>query len=404
YSESIRSLPYNINVNKWSIQYLYTYIKNVIEYNSHMLKTNNSFLQDEEIEPPRIASMFWEWPILLRGLRMNTYINKDIKNYNTSSTDINNKVSYRMFYMFGNPFVWYLSLICIILTVIVLIEKYQYNSINGVTVYKCGTFYYMSYNQKVYKVIDQYKMCDFIGESIDDFVGDFVGESIEESIEESVGDLNCKDDHLNDCKNDHLNDCKVGFVEVYSNLNTEYSDHTKDKHTTTNDSLKVYMMFTLCGYLCHFLPFLFVKRVTYFHHYFPALVFKVMSVSGILQVIYDWACSYYGDVQEDPNGKNGVTQLNGKNGVTQSNGKNSEIQLNGKNSEIQLNGKNSVTHNTDNKNQHTIVRRWFNILLLLILLVSFLSFSMFRKCVYGFKDYSEMWDIMDNWDYIERGD
>lgn len=77
---------------------------NIVEHNALMYVTNKSFVQDDDLEPIRIVSQAYEWPILRRGLRMCSWSNENIK-----------------FYMFGNPFSWYLSLICVLIAPTVLL-------------------------------------------------------------------------------------------------------------------------------------------------------------------------------------------------------------------------------------------------------------------------------------------
>ncbi|ADM11123.1 dolichyl-phosphate-mannose-protein O-mannosyl transferase [Encephalitozoon intestinalis ATCC 50506] len=45
-----------------------------------------------------------------------------------------------------------------------------------------------------------------------------------------------------------------------------------------------YMVFlSCCGWLLHYIPFFFVKRVLYFHHYYPALFFALFSLCYIMK-------------------------------------------------------------------------------------------------------------------------
>jgi dolichyl-phosphate-mannose-protein mannosyltransferase len=41
------------------------------------------------------------------------------------------------------------------------------------------------------------------------------------------------------------------------------------------------------GYLLHFLPFFFVERTLFLHHYLPAFVFKVLLTAATLDHMYD---------------------------------------------------------------------------------------------------------------------
>ena len=40
------------------------------------------------------------------------------------------------------------------------------------------------------------------------------------------------------------------------------------------------------GYLIHFLPFLFVERTLFLHHYLPAFVFKVLLSAATIEHIH----------------------------------------------------------------------------------------------------------------------
>ncbi|TBU12559.1 dolichyl-phosphate-mannose-protein mannosyltransferase [Hamiltosporidium tvaerminnensis] len=53
------------------------------------------------------------------------------------------------------------------------------------------------------------------------------------------------------------------------------------RHNIARDYLCIYL-FT-GGWLLHYIPFFFVGRVLYFHHYFPALFFSILSTSYVLQ-------------------------------------------------------------------------------------------------------------------------
>ncbi|ELQ73955.1 Dolichyl-phosphate-mannose:protein O-mannosyl transferase [Trachipleistophora hominis] len=79
---------------------------NIVEHNALMYITNKSFVQDDDLEPIRIVSQAYEWPILRRGLRMCSWSDENVK-----------------FYMFGNPFSWYLSLACVLAAPTVLLCK-----------------------------------------------------------------------------------------------------------------------------------------------------------------------------------------------------------------------------------------------------------------------------------------
>lgn len=42
----------------------------------------------------------------------------------------------------------------------------------------------------------------------------------------------------------------------------------------------------LSGYFLHFLPFVFVERNLFLHHYLPAFVFKVLLTAAMIDHIY----------------------------------------------------------------------------------------------------------------------
>lgn len=141
--------------------------KFIYDYNVNMFNVNKSFLQSEDEEPQIIVSKPYEWFILKRGMRVNTWKGDDYK-----------------FYFFGNPLTWYLSSICVLLSPIIL-------------TFKC--------------------------------------------IE-----LRRKKMHLNSLKNDFF------IVFLASG-----------------------------GWFIHYFPFFYIKRVLYFHHYYPCLFFALFSIAYI---------------------------------------------------------------------------------------------------------------------------
>lgn len=147
----------------------YSFLKKLAEHNMAMFATNASFVQDEDLEPERIVSRPYEWFILRRGLRM------------TAWGDTNEK-----FYMFGNPFTWYLSSICVVSAPMALLAK-------------------------VIKRKRRRRSLKFLR--------------------------------------------RDGFL----------------------------VFLTSCGWLLHYVPFFFVGRVLYFHHYYPALFFALFSVCYFLK-------------------------------------------------------------------------------------------------------------------------
>lgn len=102
------------NVEYKEIRNLRTnFLKHVIELNHAMYNTNKSLVQEKNLEPVRIVSKPYEWFIMRRGLRMNSWDDDSIK-----------------FYMFGNPVVWYLSSICVLLSPLILLFKVIRNGRN----------------------------------------------------------------------------------------------------------------------------------------------------------------------------------------------------------------------------------------------------------------------------------
>ncbi|KAF9762818.1 Dolichyl-phosphate-mannose--protein mannosyltransferase 6 [Nosema granulosis] len=147
------------------------FFRNLIEHNIVMYKTNKSFVQDDDLEQERIVSKPYEWPILRRGLRMCSWDDKHLK-----------------FYMFGNPLVWYTSLICVLVAPIKFILRILKAKRNGT---------------------------------------------------------------------------KIKF--------------------TKNEGFEIFL--TLGGWLFHYIPFFFVGRVLYFHHYYPALFFSMFSIAYVTKKI-----------------------------------------------------------------------------------------------------------------------
>lgn len=82
------------------------FLKNFIEHNKAMFITNQSFKQDDDLEPDRIVSRPHEWFLLRRGLRMCAW-DKTAKK----------------FYMFGNPILWYSAGISVFAAPLVLLSK-----------------------------------------------------------------------------------------------------------------------------------------------------------------------------------------------------------------------------------------------------------------------------------------
>lgn len=141
------------------------FIKNFIEHNIVMYKTNKSFVQDDDLEPERIVSKPYEWPILRRGLRMCSWDDKHLK-----------------FYMFGNPLIWYTATLCVLL---------------------------------------------------------------------------------------------APFRFIFRILKAKRKG--KDLRFTKGEGFEIFL--SLGGWIFHYIPFFFVGRVLYFHHYYPALFFSMFSIA-----------------------------------------------------------------------------------------------------------------------------
>lgn len=75
------------------------------EHHRVMVSTNNSFVQNPDLEPDRIISKAYEWPILWRGLRMSQWGEK------------------HKFYMFMNPLILYGSTLGLIAAPIAVIWR-----------------------------------------------------------------------------------------------------------------------------------------------------------------------------------------------------------------------------------------------------------------------------------------
>lgn len=73
-----------------------------VEHQALMFVTNKSFVQDPDLEPERIVSKPYEWPLLTRGLRMSQWH------------------EHHKFYMFMNPLILYATTFSILLAPVVL--------------------------------------------------------------------------------------------------------------------------------------------------------------------------------------------------------------------------------------------------------------------------------------------
>ncbi|KCZ77272.1 hypothetical protein H311_01719, partial [Anncaliia algerae PRA109] len=164
-NQSLWNIEKNENFSEKNIHYAevfnlkFQFFTHFLELNKTMFRVNSSFIQDNDLEPQRIVSSPKEWIFLRRGLRMVSWDD-----------------SRKKFYMFGNPFIWLISSICVLISPIVYL-----------------------FSRKKQK----------------------------------------------------------------------------------NDSFEFYLCFF--GYICHYLPFFFIGRVLYFHHYFPAMLFSTLSIGYVLK-------------------------------------------------------------------------------------------------------------------------
>lgn len=139
-----------------------SFLKDFIQLQRSMAASNNALTPDPS-KNDSIASSWWEWPLMLGGIRMSGWSS-----------------SVRRYYMFGNPFVIWFTTICLplyIITLIVFLFKWKHQTLT----------------------LDEYSLWKLF---------------------------------------------MTGVVP-------------------------------LLGYVFHYLPFILMGRVTYFHHYMPALYFAI---------------------------------------------------------------------------------------------------------------------------------
>lgn len=94
-----------------STLYRSRFIEDFIECNIGMWRTNNALKQDPDLEPACIVSEAKDWPLMLKGIRMNGWGDDNVK-----------------FYMLGNPIVWWsgiasVVIICLILLVYACLQQ-----------------------------------------------------------------------------------------------------------------------------------------------------------------------------------------------------------------------------------------------------------------------------------------
>lgn len=83
-----------------------TFLHHFLHLNKEMFAVNNALRQHNDLEPKRMTSKPYEWPLLIRGVRVVSWKNDNLK-----------------FYMFGNPFSWYVCLFCIVNSPIIFLIK-----------------------------------------------------------------------------------------------------------------------------------------------------------------------------------------------------------------------------------------------------------------------------------------
>lgn len=231
---SLKSIPYDLN-NFSLFQRIKLIWSNYVELNIAMLKTNNGFTVDQDVEPARIMSEAWEWVFMRRGLRMNKWAKEagaenDKKKEEQEKSD--EKSDEKMFYMFGNPFSWYIGLLCIFIGPFYVLNQFLTYTKN----------YYIQKNTEKGRrnLREQFK-------------------SKNKTEEEQFEQLNKK------------------------NNSKEYQTHPFRLIYTS--SLLHFTVLITISYILHYIPFFIIGRVLYFHHYIPALVLKVISISVVLKIL-----------------------------------------------------------------------------------------------------------------------
>lgn len=72
--------------------YRSSFLRDFIDVNINMWRTNNALVADQELEPSALTSSAHEWPFLMTGIRMTSFDDNTVK-----------------FYMGGNPLIWWLT-------------------------------------------------------------------------------------------------------------------------------------------------------------------------------------------------------------------------------------------------------------------------------------------------------
>jgi dolichyl-phosphate-mannose-protein mannosyltransferase len=149
-----------------------TFLSDFIEVNVDMWKGNNALIPDPDAQIKDIESKPYHWPLLIRGLRMNSWDNHNYK-----------------YFLLGNPLIWWATFLAIILLPLLILST-KIRISRGLT--------YVPRGFSIFK----------IGEWNDFMFASFIG---------------------------------------------------------------------LGGWCLHFIPFFIMGRVTYLHHYFPALYFGMIT-------------------------------------------------------------------------------------------------------------------------------
>ncbi|ELA40888.1 uncharacterized protein VICG_02068 [Vittaforma corneae ATCC 50505] len=216
-----------------------SFLRRCIEHQIAMFNTNKSFTQDPDLEPERIVSKPYEWPILRRGLRMSQWHEQ-----------------YK-FYMFMNPFILYSTTIGILISPIMIAIKHIKNQRKKAT--------YHTNN----------RLCDENNAS----------QNIKEIISDELNNkkLKCDSRVLKDNVNEEKSK-KIQFINTKDKSNCHNHKKSKtNKLSIRNDWFFLYI--SLGGWVIHYLPFFLIGRVLYLHHYFPALFFATLNLCYILRTV-----------------------------------------------------------------------------------------------------------------------
>jgi len=198
------------------------FLRDFIQLNIAMMATNNALLPDKE-KDDQLASSFWQWPTLNVGIRMCSWDPKYVR-----------------YFMIGSPATTWTSSVGVLFfigLVIVYLLRWQR---------QCGDF-----------APDDENIVEDIASKAQVVPRD--GVEKEEEEKEKGGE-----------KDEEKDENKATSPSVNSNLLFEHSK---------NDEWNVFIMggiFPFLGWFFHYLPFVIMGRVTYVHHYMPALYFAML--------------------------------------------------------------------------------------------------------------------------------